>query len=212
MVRPKVAAAQEDNCLQREGSELNGNPVVEKPKLERNAQTRRYNSGVPFAIRDSQAADFDTLWRIDQICFSPGIAYSRGELRFYMRRRSSFTLVAAEEQTKNDPALEAKAKNNATDQSVVGFLVAEGSAQVRGHIITIDVTPAMRRFGVGSQLLRAAEDRLKSAGCGAVDLETAVDNRTALAFYKRHGYNVVRTSPRYYSNGVDALVLEKRLS
>jgi ribosomal protein S18 acetylase RimI-like enzyme len=39
-----------------------------------------------------------------------------------------------------------------------------------------------------------------------------VDNISALSFYKRHGYSVISTSPRYYSNGVDALVLEKDLS
>jgi len=31
-------------------------------------------------------------------------------------------------------------------------------------------------------------------------------------FYKRHGYSVVKTIPRYYSNGVDALVLQKDLA
>jgi [ribosomal protein S18]-alanine N-acetyltransferase len=68
-----------------------------------------------------------------------------------------------------------------------------------------------RRFGVGSLLLRAAEDRLIMAGCRAVELETAVDNLSALSFYERHAYSAVRTFPRYYSNGLDALVLEKTL-
>ena len=55
----------------------------------------------------------------------------------------------------------------------------------------------------------------KNAACRrkhAVGLETAVDNISALAFYKRHGYSVIRTWPRYYSNGVDALVLKKDLN
>ena len=47
--------------------------------------------------------------------------------------------------------------------------------------------------------------------CTSVILETAVDNRAALAFYKTHEYNVMRTIPRYYSDGVDALVLKKNL-
>ena len=42
-----------------------------------------------------------------------------------------------------------------------------------------------------------------------VELETAVDNVSALSFYKRHGYSVIGTFPRYYSNGVDALILRK---
>ena len=52
---------------------------------------------------------------------------------------------------------------------------------------------------------------MRSSGCQVICLETAVDNAAAIAFYKRHGYDVIETVPRYYSNGVDALVLEKDL-
>ena len=68
-----------------------------------------------------------------------------------------------------------------------------------------------RRCGIGSKLLGAAEDRLRAANCRSVTLETAVDNQSALAFYKRHGYFLVKTIPRYYSNDMDAFVLEKEL-
>jgi ribosomal-protein-alanine N-acetyltransferase len=151
-----------------------------------------YNGAVPLTIRDFQPSDFETVWRIDQECFAPGISYSRAELRHYMRRRGSFTLVAAD------------AKGG-----IVGFLVAYAGKP--GHIITIDVVATTRRSGVGSQLLRAAEERLLAAGSSAVSLETAVDNISALSFYKRHGYDVVKTLPHYYSTGVDALVLRKEL-
>jgi len=153
----------------------------------------RYNVAVAFVIRDFKPEDFETLWRMDQECFPPGIAYSRQELKSYIGRRSSFTLVAS------DP----------TEGSAGGFIVVHGGAT--GHVITIDVVKTHRRSGMGSQLLQAAEDRLRSAGCDAVGLETAVDNLAALGFYKRHGYNVIRIWPRYYSNGVDALVMRKQL-
>lgn len=148
---------------------------------------------MPLVIRDFQPEDFDTLWQIDQECFSPGIAYSRQELKVYVRRRGAFTLAAADTAT----------------EKIAGFIVAHGG--LTAHIITIDVIATARRLGVGSQLLRAAEERLREAGSRAVGLETAVDNTAALSFYKRHGYNVVSTRPRYYSNGVDALVLTKDL-
>jgi [ribosomal protein S18]-alanine N-acetyltransferase len=150
-----------------------------------------------YTIRDFQPDDFETLWRMDQECFPPGISYSRRELNVYMRRRGAFTLVAVENATK------------AAANTIVGFIVAYGGDP--GHVITIDVAPSARRSGVGSLLLRAVEARLLSAGSHAVGLETAVDNVSALTFYKRHRYHVVRTWPRYYPNGVDALVLEKDL-
>jgi len=149
---------------------------------------------VPFEIRDFKPEDFETLWRIDQQCFPPGIAYSRQELKTYMRHKRSFTLVGSEADAKD---------------KIGGFLV--GYASSTGHIITIDVLAEFRRSGLGSRLLGAAEERLRSLGSNAVGLETAVDNAGALAFYKRHGYSVVSTWPRYYSNGVDALVLKKEL-
>jgi [ribosomal protein S18]-alanine N-acetyltransferase len=177
----------------------------------------RYNGPVPFTIRDFQPADFETLWRIDQECFPPGISYSRTELKVYMRRRGSFTLVAADDgplaALVPDPANVGKDRSAAasTKVAVAGFIVGETDGRGQGHIITIDVVAAARRFAVGSQLLRAAEDRLRVAGCRSVELETAVDNLSALSFYKRHAYSVIKTFPRYYSNGVDALVLQKNL-
>ena len=57
----------------------------------------------------------------------------------------------------------------------------------------------------------AAERRLRATPCRSVYLETAVDNLSALAFYKRHGYSLIKTVPGYYSNGMDAFVLQKDL-
>ncbi len=152
-----------------------------------------YNGAVEFALRLAVTGDFELLWALDQQCFPPGIAYSQRELAAYMKQRGAFTLVAVDGNT------------------VAGFLVACARRNGLGHIITIDVRTDVRRAGVGSKLLAAAEERLRDAQCRAVYLETAVDNGTALAFYKRHGYYLIKTVPRYYSNGVDALVLEKDL-
>jgi [ribosomal protein S18]-alanine N-acetyltransferase len=173
-----------------------------------------------FEVRDFQPADFDTLWRIDQECFPPGISYSRTELKVYLRRRGAFALVAVSTPEQNTDAARTRSRETQmghssdsagdTDSSgrIAGFIVAEVERGA-GHIITIDVVASARRHGIGSLLLGSAEERLRDADCRLVELETAVDNSSALSFYKRHSYTVVETVSGYYSNGVDALVLQK---
>ena len=151
------------------------------------------------SLREFREGDFETLWRIDQTCFAPGIAYSRRELMSYIRLPRSTTLVA-----------EACASSSPTPD-ILGYIIAHAGPKASGHIITIDVLPAAQRLGVGSRLLSGAEARLLGKHCTTAYLETAIDNLAALAFYKRHNYFLLKTMPRYYSNGVDAFVLQKDL-
>jgi [ribosomal protein S18]-alanine N-acetyltransferase len=173
------------------------------------ARASGYNGAVSFTIRDFQPDDFETLWHIDQECFSPGISYSRPELRFYIRRRGAFTLVAEKEAEGGAEKVAEKEAAKSLNTRIAGFIVTQTGRT--GHIITIDVVAGARRSGMGSRLLQAAEERLRVAGSAAVGLETAVDNLSALTFYKRHGYRVIETVPRYYSTGVDAIRMKKDL-
>jgi hypothetical protein len=88
---------------------------------------------VPFIIRDFRLDDFETLWRMDQECFAPGISYSRPELKFYIRRRGSFTLVAERAAEKVAGKTEAEPLKG----KITGFIVTQTGRT--GHIITIDV-------------------------------------------------------------------------
>jgi ribosomal-protein-alanine N-acetyltransferase len=170
-----------------------------------------YNRSVEFTVRDFRKQDFETLWGIDQQCFAPGTSYSRAELATYLRRPGAFALVAESSEASQIDAPNRGRRGGKPSADILGFIVAEALNRGGGHIITIDVLPTARGAGVGSSLLRDAEERLRTAHCHTVILETAVDNQTALSFYKTHQYTVVKTIPRYYSNGVDALVLKKDL-
>jgi len=170
-----------------------------------------YNGWVGFALRDVQPEDLEALWRIDQQCFAPEIAYSRRELSAYIRRASSFTVVAQPASTEGQTPGDSRAAPVESLSAIVGFIIAEANRREMGHIISIDVLPAFRRSGLGSKLLVEAEKRLRMVRCRAVVLETAVDNSVALAFYKRHQYRLVKIVPHYYLTGVDAFILEKKL-
>lgn len=156
-----------------------------------------YNRGVRFRLRDFEIADFNRLYEIDRQCFPPGISYSRQELSYYMNLRGTFTIIA---------------ESSAGKPEIAGFIVGQKQPKGMGHVITIDIVDKFRRHGLGSLLMRAVEDRLKAVGCHAVILETAVDNVPAIAFYKKLGYFVVKTIPRYYQNRLDALMMAKRIA
>ena len=72
-------------------------------------------------------------------------------------------------------------------------LVYVVSLEHQGLMAEIDeffVLPEARGAGLGSGLLAAAEEALKHAGCVRLQLQLAVDNEAARAFYARRGYQV----------------------
>ena len=81
-----------------------------------------------------------------------------------------------------------------------------------GRILTLDIVPEARRFGLASRLMQECEQRFRAAGCTQVFLETAVNNEAALRLYHKLGYQIVRTLPEYYSShSLDAFRMAKRL-
>ena len=152
---------------------------------------------VQVRLRDYRPADFEALWRLDQACFEEGISYTKAELQQYVQLKNTFTVIA---------------ESIGEHSPVCGFIIAHRRRGGYGHVLTIDVDPDLRQQGIGTLLLCCAHDRLAREGCHTMFLETAVNNLGAIAFYKRHGYTVVRTLPRYYqATGMDAFLLSASL-
>jgi ribosomal-protein-alanine N-acetyltransferase len=73
-------------------------------------------------------------------------------------------------------------------------------------IATIGVHPDYRRRGLGQRLLRTCE---KAMGMPRIKLTLRVSNLAALSLYRQEGYHQIDTWRNYYTNGEDALVMEK---
>ncbi len=166
------------------------------------------SASIEFTIRDYRAADFDHLWQIDQLCFPPGIAYTQMELSGFITRRNAITLVGESQSAPDDE----KAKSPASPHSIAGYVIAHSVRRRYGRILTLDILPQARRFGLATNLMNTAEERLRTLGCTEIYLETAVDNEAALRLYRKLGYEILRTLPEYYaSHSLDAFQMGKRL-
>jgi [ribosomal protein S18]-alanine N-acetyltransferase len=153
-----------------------------------------------FTLRKYEPRDFDRLVEIDQACFVEGIAYDTDEMRHYLSMPSTFTIVGI----------------TGGRGEIRGFIIADRfqsrrASRLMGRIITIDVLPETQHTGLGTLLLSQAENELKQAGCDYVSLEVAVDNASALRFYKKHGYSVLKILPNYYPESIDGLLMGKKL-
>jgi len=158
-----------------------------------------HTESVEFVIRDYRAADFDRLWRIDQMCFPPGIAYTQMDLTGFITRRKAITLVAE------------FAVGSEFAGGIAGFAVAQPIRKI-GRILTLDIVPEVRRFGLATRLMQECEKRLCALGCEQAYLETAVNNQPALDLYHKLGYAILRTLPLYYpTHALDAYLMGKAL-
>jgi ribosomal-protein-alanine N-acetyltransferase len=145
-------------------------------------------------IRNYRPSDLRTLYKIDQACFPPGIAYPISELVHFITQRGSRTWVAE------------------AGDDIIGFLIAILEEDETAHIVTIDVVASARRKGVGRALMDAAESWAGTKRVKILYLETAEDNIIAQRFYQARGYLQVERVEEYYSNGGAAWVMAKTLN
>jgi ribosomal protein S18 acetylase RimI-like enzyme len=144
------------------------------------------------SLRPYRDSDFEILYEIDQACYDPAVAYSRRELRNYLRFPGADCIVAS------------------AGAQIVGFIVTAHEDDW-GYIVTIDVLAPHRRHGVGSLLLAETERKLKALGVAVIGLETATDNTSAIAFWQKHGYCRYGIRKDYYPGGRDAFSMTKNL-
>jgi ribosomal-protein-alanine N-acetyltransferase len=148
---------------------------------------------VPITIRQYEPHDFAALYKLDQACFPPGIAYSKTMLRYFLSQEGAECLVALD------------------GAKIVGFLLSEENPPL-AHIVTLDVAESHRRHGVGSELLRESESHLAFRDVRTVLLETATTNEAGIAFWERHGYRKEAVLKNYYPGRLDAFEMRKKLS
>jgi len=165
---------------------------------------------VNIALRTYRPEDFESLYEIDQACYAKDVAYSRSDLRAYLGFLGSECVVAEVKGRTREKDRQGGSENR-SDVRIAGFCLSAHRGP-EGHIITIDVLEDYRRKKIGTALLKEVEHRLANAGVRLVELETATDNKAAVAFWQKHGYRTRGVRKGYYPRGRDAYSMTKRVA
>lgn len=89
-----------------------------------------------------------------------------------------------------------------------GLLAVPGGPDA--DVMTLAVDPSAQGHGLGGLVLRDLLAEAARRGCASVFLEVRAGNESALALYRRHGFERVSVRRRYYADGDDALVMRRR--
>ena len=88
-----------------------------------------------------------------------------------------------------------------------GLRVAGAQADLQ----TIAVAPSHRRGGLAHGMLVELLAEARRRDAAEVFLEVRADNPGAHALYAAHGFEQVARRPRYYPDGIDAIVMRAKL-
>ena len=133
-------------------------------------------------------AHAEAMAAIHETAFPPGDVWSANVFRLQLEIPSCFGLIHP-------------------DGGVILGRVAADEAE----ILTLAVTPARRRAGIGARLLRDAMHHAHAAGAVTMFLEVAVTNIPARALYASAGFIAAGLRRRYYQDGGDAEVMRALL-
>ena len=143
------------------------------------------------------SADFDALYAIEEASFQPPFRFPRSYMRQLVQDSETATWIAEQ------------------DAVMAGFAIAEWGDGKEGpiaYIQTIEVLPALRSQGAGSELLNRLEASARASGARVIWLHVDAENACAIRLYERHGYFCEGREENYYPQGREALIYAKSIS
>ena len=145
---------------------------------------------IPFTLLPATWRDIRSLHEMEKTCFGED-AWPWIELMAVLTFRGTVRIKAV------------------VEGQMVGFIAADIHRDTdTGWILTIGVLPAHRRQGIAQALLAACEQQMKMA---RVKLSVRRSNQAAITLYQKLGFSQVEVWSKYYHNGEDGLVLEKKI-
>ncbi len=159
-------------------------------------------------IRQATRLDLLAVLRIERASFDqpwPFAAFER-----YLGEPGFLVATAGPDRTGDDAYRFDESGDDESSESVLGYVVADlvaNHGRGLGHVKDVAVHPDHRGEGVGGALLERTLSVLGARGARSVKLEVRESNHRALSLYDDFGFEHLRTVPRYYDDGEDALIM-----
>ena len=142
------------------------------------------------------SADFVELYAIEETCFQPPFRFARWYMRRLLESPGTIAWVAEE------------------NAQLAGFAIADcewETGRMAAYIQTIEVLPAMRRRGIGAELLRRMEESARQRAARFIWLHVDSENAGAIHLYESNGFACEGRKEGYYPQGRAALIYRKSL-
>jgi ribosomal-protein-alanine N-acetyltransferase len=94
---------------------------------------------------------------------------------------------------------------------IIGFLIGVRLDPHRARILMLAIQTPHQRQQTGSKLLLRFLNDMRAYGVTAVELEVRTNNRSAIEFYRAHGFTIQETLTHFYQNGDAAYQMRRDL-
>jgi ribosomal-protein-alanine N-acetyltransferase len=149
-------------------------------------------------IRPVRRADYDAILSLEALLFTS--AFDKRHLIHLLAQPGCLAFVADSAADKEWPLAD----------PFTGYIIAQMVAD-EAEILSLAVAPLARRRGVGAALLGHLVAQLDANNIGAIWLDVAADNVTAIRLYEKAGFIISGNRPHYYrrpSGAVDAVLMK----
>jgi len=152
-----------------------------------------------YTLRGFGPADLDAVMNINRVCLPENYAPY-----FFLDTFNTLpdAFIVAQSQTQVVGYIMCRVEHGFSDLRKLRFAR-------KGHIVSVAVMPEYRNLGMGYSLVQQALSALSARHIDECYLEVRVGNFPAINLYKKMGFEVSRTIPRYYFDGSDAYVMSK---
>ncbi len=143
-------------------------------------------------IRKSTVKDLDFLVKLENACFLPFQQTSRKNIRHSILSEFQDVLIA---------------ETNGREKETIGSMVLF-KYQRSVRIYSVAILPEFQNKGYGEILLKHVLELANRNGYEKISLEARAANTALIKWYKKYGFEEIKTISDYYAPGEDAIKME----